>query len=66
MKSKITRITYAEVKNLGDYETARVEAEAVVVPGDSPGAVMRRLKKWVAIQIDEGPYYEEGDDEVDA
>jgi len=59
MKSKITRITYTELRKLSKYENCRVEAEAVVVPGDNPAAVMRRLKKWVAVQIDEGPYYEQ-------
>ena len=27
--------------------------------GDNPSAVMRRLKKWVATQLDEGPYYDD-------
>jgi len=61
MKSKITRIVYEEVKNLGEYETCRVTAEAVVVGDDNPGAVMHRLKRWVATQLDEGPYYDEDD-----
>lgn len=59
MKSRITEITYTEVKRLGEYETCRVEATAMVVEGDKPDVVMRRLKRWVATQIDEGPYYDE-------
>lgn len=59
MKSKINRISYEEVKSLGEYETCRIVAEADVVDGDSPAAVMKRLKRWVATQLDEGPYYDE-------
>ena len=55
-RSRITRIVYTELKTLGEYENCRVEAEATVAEGDSPAAVMRRLKKWVTTQVDEGPY----------
>ena len=58
MKSKITRLVYEEVKNLGNYENCRVVAEAVVATGDKPADVMRRLKRFVAVQLDEGPYRE--------
>ena len=62
MKSKITRLAYTEVRSIGRYETCRVEAEATVDPADRPGDVMRRLKKWVAFHVDEGPA-EEVEDE---
>ena len=62
MKSRITRILYAEVRKIDRFETCRVEAEAIVVEGDPPTAVMRRLKRWVATQVDEGPYEEETTD----
>jgi len=56
MKSKITKITYEEVKNLGNYETCRVGAEAIVAESDNPTTVMHKLKRWVATQLDKGPY----------
>ncbi len=58
MKSKITRIIYTEKKYLGGYESCEVAAEATVADGDNPARVMRRLKRWVATQVDEGPYKE--------
>jgi hypothetical protein len=51
-KARITRITYCEVKNLGNYENCRIEAEAVIPEGEKPGDVMKRLKKWVQEQLD--------------
>ncbi len=59
MKSRITEITFTQKKYLGDYESCEVSATATVVDGDPPAKVMHRLKRWVATQIDEGPY--EGD-----
>jgi len=47
----ITRVTYCRVKNLGDYETCRVEAEAVVSLDESPTVVMTRLRSWVEEQL---------------
>jgi len=51
-KSRIVKIVYAEVKNLGNYETCRVEAEAIIPEGEKPADVMKRLKKWVREQLD--------------
>lgn len=62
MKSRITRISYTEVKNLGGYETCRVEAEAEVAKGESPAKVMGQIKRWVGTQLDEGPWYDPEDD----
>jgi len=56
MKSKITEIDYEEIKNLGNHENCRVRRKAVITEGDNPAKVMRRLKRWVATQLDEGPY----------
>lgn len=53
---KITRIVYTEKKNLGNYENCEVEAECSVPDGVNPEVAMRRLKKWVSEQVDEGPY----------
>ena len=63
MKSKITRVVYAEKKFLGNYETCEVTAEVTVDPEDNPANVMKRLKKWVAVQVDGGPWREEDEDE---
>lgn len=49
----ITKVSYTRVKNLGDYETCRVEAEAVVNAEDDPHLVMRRLRNWVEYQVEE-------------
>jgi hypothetical protein len=53
MESKITRIAYSELRNLGDYENCRVEAEAVVAPGENPSKVMKHLRGWVRTQADD-------------
>lgn len=55
---EITRIVYTEKKYLGNYETCEVQAECSVPPGIDPGVVMKRLKKWVGVQVDAGPYTE--------
>lgn len=52
-KSRITRIMYCEVKNLGNYENCRVEAEALVAEDEKPANVMKRLKRWVREQLDD-------------
>ena len=52
-KARITRVTYTEVKNLGNYENCRVEAEALVPEGEDPAKVMKRLKHWVKTQLEE-------------
>lgn len=62
MKSHIVRITYEEIKNLGNYETCRVTAEAVVAEGESPAKVMGQIKRWVGTQLDEGPWCDQEDD----
>ena len=56
MKSRITRLVFTQKKYLGHYETCEVSAEVTVDTDDKPEDVMRRLKRWVATQVDEGPY----------
>lgn len=51
MKSRITKIKYARVKNLSNYENCRVEAEAEVVAGEKPSDVMKKLRLWVEKQV---------------
>ena len=58
-KLRITRIVYTEKKYLGNYETCEVQAEVTVPPGTKPKDAMRRLKRWVAVQVDEGPHRDE-------
>lgn len=53
MESRIVRISYSRVKNIGNYENCRVEAEAEVVAGEKPGDVMKKLRAWVENQAAE-------------
>lgn len=57
MKTKtstpVTRIVYARLKNLGDFENARIEAEIHVPPGESVDKAMGKLRKWVDEQLEE-------------
>ncbi|MBU0846510.1 hypothetical protein KKH23_04920 [Patescibacteria group bacterium] len=50
-KSRIVRIVYGRVKNLGNFENCRVEAEAEVAEGENPVTVMKRLRVWVEKQV---------------
>ena len=52
MKSKITKISFSLVKNLGNYETCRVEAEAEIHPDEKPTDVMKKLQAWVENQTE--------------
>jgi len=52
-KSRITSITYARLKNLGNWENARVEATAVIAEGEKPADIMKRLKQWVKTQLED-------------
>ena len=58
MESKITKITFAQIRNLGDYENMKVCAEADVHESEDPNEVMGKLKKWVSAQLAKGPYKE--------
>jgi len=55
MKSRITKISFSRVKNLGNYETCRVEAEAEIHPGEKPTDVMKKLRAWVENQVEPVP-----------
>lgn len=47
---KIRLIRYSKTKNIGNYESVRVEAEAEVDDNEDPTAVFEDLKKWVLEQ----------------
>lgn len=48
---KVVKITYQRTKNLGNYESERLEATADVEEGENPGEVRYRLKQWVLDQL---------------
>ncbi len=52
---KITQVTYRRVANLGNYETAAMEAIAAVNEGDDPAETMSALKKWVEDRVKPKP-----------
>lgn len=44
---KITKINYQAVKNLGNYESERLEASAEVEEGEDPIQAVGNLRAWV-------------------
>lgn len=48
---RITEIRYQRVKNLGNYETERVEMVATLNEGDDPHFVFRWLQSEVEIKL---------------
>lgn len=46
-KLQLKTVTYSRIKNIGNYENERVEAVAVVQPGEDPSEVLRGLKRFV-------------------
>ncbi len=52
---RITQVTYRRVANLGNYETAAMEAVAAVNEGEDPAEVMTALKQWVEGRIKPAP-----------
>lgn len=53
MPIKITKITYSRTVNLGNYESARVEATAEVQDGENPNKVAAKLALWVEEQAED-------------
>lgn len=53
---KITAITYQAVKNLGNYESERLEASADVEAGEDPQDVALQLRRWVNLTLDAPPH----------
>jgi hypothetical protein len=48
-----TKVNYARLYNLGNYENERIEIEADVLPDESPAEVLRRLADWVEVNAEE-------------
>jgi hypothetical protein len=47
-----TKVNYARLYNLGNYENERIEIEADVAPDESPAEVLRRLADWVEVNAE--------------
>lgn len=54
---KITKITYQAVKNLGNYESERLEASADVEEGEDPDDAALKLRRWVNLSLDAPPSF---------
>lgn len=52
---KITKINYQAVKNLGNYESERLEASADVEEGEDPDDAALKLRRWVNLSLDAPP-----------
>lgn len=48
----IRRIVYARLKNLGDFENERLEAEVTIQDNEDAIKEMRRLRRWVNKQLE--------------
>ena len=55
----VKTITYQRVKNLGNFETERVEASAELEDGDVEEDVLLELRRFVNTQLDLGPTAED-------
>jgi len=45
----ITEVRWGLTVNLGNYESARIDAPAVVSPGENPEGTQAKLKEWVLL-----------------
>ncbi len=54
---KITTISYQAVKNLGNYESERLEATAQLEEGENPDDVALKLRRWVNLTLIEPVRY---------
>lgn len=54
---RIIEISYQQVQNLGNYESRRVEATAVVTDSEDPAQVLADLKAFVQAGLPD-PYEE--------
>lgn len=52
---KITSISYQAVKNLGNYESERLEASANVEDGSDPVEEVKNLRRFVHYQLLDPP-----------
>ena len=48
----ITYISYQKVKNLGNYESERLEATATVVEDENVADAVKQLRAFVELQLD--------------
>lgn len=51
----ITSISYQAVKNLGNYESERLDATATVSDGEDPALLIKKLRKFVHAQLIDHP-----------
>lgn len=56
MTKYIETIKYMRVKNLGNYETERIEVSAKVPDGKTPEEVYQNLKSWVHLKLETGEH----------
>lgn len=54
---KITTITYQVVKNLGNYESERLEMSAQLEEGEDPEEAALKLRQRVNLLLNEPPRY---------
>ena len=52
---KIVTITYQAVKNLGNYESERLEASADLEEGEDPKDAALKLRRWVNVLLEAHP-----------
>ena len=58
----ISSVKYGRVKNLGDYQSERMEAEYVLEGGETPEQGLAEVKRFVKAQLGLGP----SEDELEA
>jgi hypothetical protein len=58
---QIVSVRFGTTKNLGNYQSSRLDAEALVSEGESPEGVLERLKTWVSSQQGDGPKVEDAE-----
>lgn len=44
---KLTKITYAQTLNLGNYENERIELEVTLLEGEDPRVALERCRKFI-------------------
>lgn len=49
---KIITVTYGRTVNLGNYESARLDATAEVERGETPEDALGRLREWIEAQVE--------------
>ena len=50
---KFTSISYTFVKNVGNYQSKRLEAQVELSDNDSPDEVVKNLQAWVHEKVDQ-------------